>query len=352
MSSLETKVNDLNNDLKLIFPKYSKRDHIVFNNLYTILGMCKLYGSTMEDFFKGEIEKPDFTKLTKADFVEKQRIMEDFFKYIGVDFIVDVPISDGTFEMKTHTLASAVKNPNHVYRGFSGNTDGNEFIKVNNNGLLLDSIIWVHEVAHYRNSGQYESDERSMLTEAVSFAYEYIFMDYLDQLGYTLDALEFKYLDTYNLFKNACDSFDILKLYYVYSLFDDINLENYSKIFDPEYYEETIDSYFNSHKGQTTINKIRYALASTFSAYMYQEYKKDKSFIKKLELFNRAIIDEPLEDCLQIIGIINYNDEGLLDEHNIDKLREGILSLKQELLQDREILNKIKEKEDKELIID
>ena len=349
MASLEEKESILNNDLNFTFNKYSTKDYIFFDNLDTILGLCELVKNTLGSLFEEtEVESIDFRRVTRADFLEKIRIINNFYHDLKIDFDVNAVVNNGIFVVKTNSIENTQSNLSLLYSGHSIGTKSRGYIDVNNNDILMDSIVWVHELTHYRNADDYEEEtvERSFLTEVLSFAYQYIYMDYLDKIGYTYDALTFKLIDTRSLYKNACDCINIIKIYKTYDLLGEVSKENYSRLYNEEEYENVVDNFYTCHNGQTTINKIRYALAIALSTYMYIEYKKDHKFLKRIELLNNNINEISFKECLRIVNIINYNEEGITDKHNIDKILSSILVLKEELSKDRE---RIKE-EDKELI--
>ena len=64
------------------------------------------------------------------------------------------------------------------------------------------------------------------------------------------------------------------------------------------------------------ISDIMYILAAPLSIYMYEEFKKDNNFINNIKLLNDTLMnnntnDKTVVECLNIIGLSNYNEESL-----------------------------------------
>ena len=74
------------------------------------------------------------------------------------------------------------------------------FILLYNNTLKTDSIIWVHEISHYRNQPPlFRGEVNDTLTELLAFTYEFIYTDYLEQIGYEEEGKKFKIEEYKNL---------------------------------------------------------------------------------------------------------------------------------------------------------
>ena len=311
----------------------------VFSLLPVIRTLFLYLEGWLTDFFNAYNFEIDWAKISKADFLEKERIINDFYKSLKVDFNMEEIINNGTFEVFTHSLEEAFNNHDYFLCGKCGKCGNDpifDSIVVNNNGLVTDAIVWVHEITHYRNSSKIIRTEISdLLTESISFAYELIFLDYIEKLGYKYEAAALRNSIFYSLFYHTYNSYFGIQLLTVYQQFGIINEENYTLMYSKEVpYDLVLEEFvsiFNDND-KDILFFIQYGLANALSFYMYNEYQKDNSFINKIEKLNNAIEDLSLEECLNIIGIVDFYENGLADMQNLDKIKESIEQVKANII--------------------
>ena len=205
MEDLELKEKEINNIMNETFNNHYDEDKIIFNNLSTLRGLFLIVDNNLYDLFDNNREREiDWFKVSHADFMKKISIIKDFYRYLKINFDVAKPINDGTFIINTYSLEEAVDNQKLLIYGNCSNSIDDPIIRVQNNDLITDAIVWVHELSHYRNNKlEKEPEVRRLLTESLAFTYEYIFIDYLEKIGYVYESNEFKFEETINLFKHS-----------------------------------------------------------------------------------------------------------------------------------------------------
>ena len=183
--------------------------------------------------------------------------------------------------------------------------DNKRVIEIYLNNNVIDSCILIHEIMHFSNQPESKRDFVSdLLTESLSYGMEFIYIEELKQI---------KYSDDLNIFmkfvmRMICKCMD--KVYYCYKLIllykkeKDISLETYNKVFKDNNYEKTIDcfeEYVKEHN--LVVSDTWNVLGFPIAIYILETYKKDKSIIKKLMEYNKAINEKSYQECLSIIGL-------------------------------------------------
>ena len=311
-------------------------NRLFFDNLFPLKEFFIELEKPLLDFFHENCAiNIDWTKISRLDYVEKERIINDFFKYLNINFKMDEVINNGVFNPNTYSVEEGIEKAEIFFKGECGENNNKLFIDVFNSGLITDTVIWAHELAHYRNAqGDYISSSRRLLTESLSFTYEYIFLDFLENIGYIDDAKVMRFAETNNLYFHNYYIYYILQLLLLFDNVGEINKENYFPFFGIDHnYEECINAFYKHiiEKNRTVFSFFEYALSFGISIYLYEEYKKDPSFIEKIEELNAKINELYLEECLSIIGITKYAETGFLDEQNVNNILNAINSFKNKL---------------------
>ena len=100
-----TKEEAANSFLKGFFEHNYNRKKLLFDNFKNIYVLISFLNNNMEDI---ENEDLDWNEITKTTLLEEEKIIDSFYKYIGVDFKLDEIIKDGTFNIiKTNALREA-----------------------------------------------------------------------------------------------------------------------------------------------------------------------------------------------------------------------------------------------------
>ncbi len=311
---------------------YYNDKNLAFDKINDILSLVSFLKYQICGFIQNNIPNFEYSKFTKANKEEKLKIINNFYKYIGTSFRLNETI------LKDYNIEHI--NPDEYIENDDVSTlinkigsgvsyfDEHKVVDVYDSGMLYDSITWIHESRHYRNQPDGERSQISyVLTESVSFAEELIYTDYLESLGYNYES----YISKYDTFSNFSvfleDAYPMMKMLSVYVNSGEISKPNYEKSFPDDEYENSIDETLTllTEDAQDFFNLIRYSVASALSIYMYIEYKKDKSFMKKIDEFENAINYQSLNDCLSIIGINEINKE------SINKIKLSLDEFKKEI---------------------
>lgn len=327
----EERINDF---LKDFFGKYYDDNKILFDNLKNIYSLISFLNNNLKRL---EIDEPDFRKTTKATFIERKKLIDDFYKSISVSFSFEDIIKNGTLEiMKTNMLCEAgnfeLTYGNNCYE------KGHKVINVYNNGLITDSIIWIHEISHYRNQPDKKRGQvNDLLTELLAFTEEFIYVDYLEEQGYKKESYAFKVSE----YKNLCYFLEVayysVRIYLLYFLLGEVSEENYKTLYgEVDSYDTSIDVFENLRKkDQDGIFITLYYSIGIMAIYNYQRYKEDNGYMENLNKLNTIInTDVSLEDALKIMDI-------KLDMDSLNKILNSINSFRSTLInEERKIILK------------
>ena len=154
-----------NTFLKSFFDATYNENKLLFNNMSNIYKLISFIYYNMDSL---DVEKLDLRDGTHADYVAKSKLIDAFYKDIGKDFRMEEITSSGVLN-----IISTNKPKKATYKEiYTGNnnyviheecyinirtqervvvdTTYHKTINVYNNDLVTDSIIWVHEISHYR----------------------------------------------------------------------------------------------------------------------------------------------------------------------------------------------------------
>ena len=318
------KEENINNFLNCFYNYNYPRKQILFNNLKNIYYLISFLNENMEEL---EIEETDFREGIEMNLDGKIKLIEDFYNWAGVPFGFEKIIKDGTLEIiRTNPLDDILDY--ELTRGRNNYYGENKSIEVYNNGLLTDSIIWVHEISHYRNQTDKKRNEvNDILTELLAFTESLIYTDYLEKQGYKKESLMFKiseYKNLYNVIKIANLS---VRIYLLYFLLGEVSKENYKYLYkEDDSYNAAIKEFeFLKEQNHDAIFTIIWYSIATISMYNYERYKEDNKYIEIIKELNDKIqTDITLEEALKIIDI-------KLDQESLNKIQKGINTFKNDL---------------------
>ena len=251
----------------------------------------------------------DINKLTRMDINEKKKIINDFFRLLKIDFKLDTLINNGTILVEN----IKVNEDDDLYDALTGFTYLDEFdnkhIDVNDTNYLIDSKVWIHEIFHYLNLLDV-NEVRDLLTEVLSFTMELIYLDYLNNLGYNYEGAFFKFEILENFNNYFEDSLSLIRIFLLYSKYQNVSEELYIKEFEDDNYEPIIHRFKNiiDNELDSLDDNFRYPIACALSIYMYERYKQDNRHIETIMKFNEELNSKSVEECLNIIGIKSFND--------------------------------------------
>ena len=328
---MENKEIDINDYLNNFLNKYHKTNYLKIQNLGPFYELSKFVHEQTK--LKNETERINWYKVNRSSFLQNIKLINNFFKSINVEFNIEDIIKDGTINIQTNDLDEILESKR--YRLGQGNNHylGNhKSININNNGLISDSVVWVHEISHYRN----QSDERrgqtnDLLTEALASTYELIYIDYLEELGYAYEAYHARAF-LLDFFHYISDQASILtKMFLLYEELGDTSKESYKYFYKKaDDYDEVKGKFINMMKNDPMIifKSIDYTVAAAYSIYMYNYYSKNRNFINNIEKLNMELLNnKDLVTCLRTIDLNEYISESIIKMEeaftNFKKLLEG-----------------------------
>ena len=197
--------------------------------------------------------------------------------------------------------------------------DNKRVIEIYLNNNVIDSCILIHEIVHFLNQPESKRDFVSnLLTESLSYGMEFIYIEELKQIKYSNDLNIFMKFVVPTILKCMDKVYYCYKLILLYKKEKDISLEAYNKVFKDNNYEKTIDRFEEYVKEHNLVVRDTWnVLGFPIAIYILETYKKDKSIIKKLMEYNKAINEKSYQECLSIIGLNIANEF-------IDKIKSSI----------------------------
>ena len=343
MDKENTIEKEINEFLKNLFNTSYNENKIFLNNLKNIYILISFLYDNLE---KLDIDTKDLRNTTRKDYVEKTQLINDFYKSLGINFKVNDIEKNATLNiLETNepidvTSQLTYGNNNYIFyerRSFNFKTKEDNIISRNyhkainvyNNGLLIDSIIWVHEISHYKNQPKEKRHEvNDILTELIAYTEELLYIDYLENIGYEEEAKIFKIMEYQNLYSILNFSYYIIKITLLYYLLGSVNKENYLLLYkEDKSYNKALELF---NKGKNDIRLCYHYSIAIISLYNYIEYKKDKSFLANLKRLNKEIMNYniSLENALKIINL-------KLDRESLNKILDRINIYRNSLLEER-----------------
>ena len=183
--------------------------------------------------------------------------------------------------------------------------DNKRVIEIYLNNNVIDSCILIHEIMHFLNQPESKRDFVSdLLTESLSYGMEFIYIEELKQIKYSNDLNIFMKFVVPTILKCMDKVYYCYKLVLLYKKEKDISLEAYNKVFKDNNYEKTIDRFEEYVKEHNLVVRDTWnVLGFPIAIYILETYKKDKSIIKKLMEYTKAINEKSYQECLSIIGL-------------------------------------------------
>lgn len=327
----ETNINEIekiaNKFLNDFYKFNHPREKILFENIKEIYALISYLNNNIEPL---ELEDIDFREGNEATLEEKIHLIEDFYKTIGVPLDFNKIIQDGTFEIiRTNPIYDILES--ELTYGLNRYYGEHKSIEVYNNGLLTDSIIWVHEISHYRNQTDKERGElNNLLTELLAITESFIYVDYLEKQGYKKEAIMFKISEYKILYSVVKKAYLSLRIYLLYFLIGEVSKENYKYLYkEDDSYEDALRMFEKlKERDHDEIFIIIWYSIGTISMYNYERYKEDNNYIEKIKELNDKIqTNITLEEVLKIMDI-------RLDGESLSKILDGINVFKNRLVEE------------------
>lgn len=341
--------------LKEFYDENYNDNILLFDNMQNIYNLIVFLYYNMQEL---DIEYPNLREGQRTSVVEVEKIIDDFYKNLGIDFKFNEIIKDGTFNIirTTYPKKANIRELTHGNNNYYVITEYFEdpktkekiiiyegihkTINVYNNTLITDSIIWVHEISHYRNQPPlFRGEVNDILTELLAFTYELIYTDYLEQIEYEEEGKTFKIEVYKNLHTFIKKGYYIVRIFLLYFLLGEVSQENYKFLYkedkDYEYALKSFDIEIIRRKDKNFIFTILFYSVGIISIYNYVEYKKNPKFLEKIEKLNQELMNNKisLEDALKIIDI-------KFEQESLDKVLEDINIFREELIEKSKIKTK------------
>ena len=242
-----------------------------------------------------KFEKYDFSYVSLEENIS---LAQQFLDKHNIKISIKELIANGNIVFKI--IDEKIKDGKSYY-----DKDNKKMIEIYLHNNIIDSCILIHEIMHYLNQPESKRNFVSdLLTESLFYGMEFIYIEELKQIKYSNDLSMFMKFGTPTILKYMDKVYYCYKLILIYKKEKDISLEAYSKIFQDNNFEKTIDyfeKYVKEHNFvvEDTWNVIGFPIA----IYILETYKKDSSIIKKLMKYNDAINEKSYQECLNIIGL-------------------------------------------------
>ena len=242
-----------------------------------------------------KFEKYDFSYVSLEENIS---LAQQFLDKHNIKISIKELIANGNIVFKI--IDEKIKDGKSYY-----DKDNKKMIEIYLHNNIIDSCILIHEIMHYLNQPESKRNFVSdLLTESLSYGMEFIYIEELKQIKYSNDLSMFMKFGIPTILKYMDKVYYCYKLILIYKKEKDISLEAYSKIFQDNNFEKTIDyfeKYVKEHNFvvEDTWNVIGFPIA----IYILETYKKDSSIIKKLMKYNDAINEKSYQECLEIIGL-------------------------------------------------
>lgn len=331
---------DINNFFIKYYSSYYKEDNLIYDNMKIFREIILLVYKQLGSYIINNTQQINWNKIKKSTFIEYAPIIDNFYKELNININLNELIENGTIDLYPRTIEELIEVKGKCLNGVNDYEDNHKTIYVYNNGLITDSITLVHELSHYRNQPDIKRNQiNNLFTEALAFTEELIYLDYIGELGYTYESNIFKHRIIETFYYIIVDTYPLVKLHLLYNEIGNISKENYEILFKFNDYDQIINTFKEIIKDTKTninnfdkdiiedkeimnklrtdfINDLLYTVAAPLSIYMYEEYKKDNNFINNIKQLNDIIMNndknnKTVVECLNAIGLSNYNDESL-----------------------------------------
>ena len=239
------------------------------------------------------------------------KIVQDFLNNHNININLNEMLENNTL-ITQKTFVNKIKDSEIFSNGkcYYDEKDNLEKIIITTNDTLYDSFILVHELMHYLNEPKGKRSFTSdLLTESISYAFELIFYDNLENTKYASTSKVYLFEIIKLIIYYAKEMSYIYKVILLYKHQKGLSQENYNKEFNDENYELTMKKFKEFCVNERlVIYDSWYIIAFPLAIYMFDEYQKDKKFINNIIMFNNSINNKELNECLKILNINDIID--------------------------------------------
>lgn len=300
----EEKINEYFNAL---FSKRYQKYSLLFNNLEA-LSKSQLF---LEKKLESAYEMTNFAKenLTKMDFLECIELAKQFYHDMGIDYDIEKLVQNGTIDINVPENSEIIINS-----GFTTFKQNHIGLSVNYNNSISDATVLVHELAHARGMEPIFYKTYDFFTETMAFTEQYIFIEYLNNMGYNKDLNILKSKNYRSLWRFNYSAYSILMLLEVYNTLGKVSLENCKFLYDNisnEDYQKSVDNVFGylSKPLYKLLQPIYYSIAYMHAPYMLEKYKENPNFINKIKYLTENLAKLEIKDFFEIIDLTTNQDK-------------------------------------------
>lgn len=320
------KVKYLNQMLEYNIVTSKLEENIVFQNIENFYNLAKKLRILLNEFNK------NIQLIIDVDFVEKVTIFEmieiikKFYKEYNIEINLDTLINRGIIDFN---LTNTCEEDFELW-GLVHLENNIKLIDFNNNGLIIDVPVFVHELGHYRNLNKQKiTQENDLLTESLARCDELLITDYLGKNGYEEQMNNYRISLLKQANKTIYYKEVFFKTLFLYKTLGDVSIKSYELLFkNTKDYEQVINNaykIFKKNKNYQLIQPASYLLDTYISNYLFFKYKGNIEYLKIINELNEKIKTNSLEECLNFIGLKNLGANS--QEMMLDAVKEMIDSI-------------------------
>lgn len=301
-------VNDIENLINDTIVNRHAEDTLVFNNLNVFFNLAEAANETLKDVSVNFITGVNFKQLSNIDLFNNIELVKNFYNKYNLDYDIDRNLSDGTLDFKF------INNPdfNSLFVGINSYDNSHFSVSINNNRKLIDSAILVHELSHLHDQMKFGRNQlNDLFTEALAYYEELVYVDYLKEIGYPIDA---DFISKYELFmaKDTMDnSLPLLKMLILYNNIGSISKNDYEMFYnDGECYDYNLKILKRAIRNHdyNIYKKVNYVLGMTLSFYLYNQFKDN---LKDMQFLHKTISTDNIYNILKSIDLNSFDNSDI-----------------------------------------
>ena len=305
--------NELYNKLNEYYGTITKYPNLYYNNmgLFFRIAIYMKNSFNEEEFDLDEIRKLDYISI-----LDNIELVKEFYKKYNIKLNIDKLIDNGTINFVENSKG-------YIGGGYTYNEKNKPMIDILINNNIVDSIILVHELSHYKDMlcGK-RTQVRDLFTEGLAYLEEKIFLDFLEEKGYIgIKNIWNSFLNS--LIKDVSNkTYNNLKIYLLFKEFGKIDEESYRYFYSNNFYDYTsnYDEIIKRFNPNYKLSECCWDIFGFFICfYLYNKYKKGEITMNDINRYhssinkglNTGLVDLGLEDIMydNIEGIINSVEE-------------------------------------------
>ena len=289
----------------------NEQDTFIYDNYVLFFSIANTVCNIISNNIANSIlDDETLINLPSYDIFQRLDFVRDYYSIFNIKDNLNELINNGTIELE----GNEYQNDDKLSRSYVPITEGFsskdiEDIRVNNTGTIIDSLVLVHELSHYKNRTPNERlIAREILTEPLAFAEKLIMADNIKNHDYEINIELQKQIITF--YNKASYVIDILVFLLVYKYFGDISFESYKMVYKKDDYDKRLKWFKESIKINSLDNLnilIYYAVAALISPYLMYRVRENKEFMNKIQNAHEMVKHCKIEEALDYLEI-DYNN--------------------------------------------